>query len=182
MQKLFRIFSRLTEGVAALMMAAIFLTFLLQIAVRYIVGSEWFSGQFGHLIDAADFGWTVEFIMVMWLWVIFWSNAFIVRERDHVTFDILYNSVRPTVRKWFAVVGSLIIMVALWSSIDPTYTKMRLLWIKSSATLPVKMMPIYSIYFLFLAVVGLRYAYRAYDVFRNGAEQEAHLVPGDHEA
>lgn len=179
MKKLFGIFSRVTEGVAALMMAAIFLTFLLQIAVRYIVGSDWFTANLGHIVDATDFGWTVEFIMVMWLWVIFWSNAFIVRERDHVTFDIIYNGVSPKLRSAFAIIGALIICGALWYAIDPTYGKMRLLRIKSSATLPVKMMPIYSIYFLFLAVVGLRYLWRAYDVIRNGADKELLVQPED---
>ena len=59
-------FRIVTEGVAALMMAAIFLTFVLQIGVRYVVGSEWFVAIFGNLVDAANFGWTVEFILVLW--------------------------------------------------------------------------------------------------------------------
>jgi len=169
-----RLFSRLTEAVAAAMMAAIFLTFILQIAVRYIVGSAWFLEHFGHVIDAAAFGWTVEFILVLWLWTIFWGNAFIVRDSDHVTFDILYLWVRPGIRKWLAVIGAAAILVALWTSIGPTWDKMRILRIKSSATLPVKMLPIYSIYFLFLAVVGLRYLWRIVDVLRNGVDRESH--------
>lgn len=175
MTRLLRALSRLTEGVAAMMMAAIFLVFILQIAVRYIVGSEWFLDTFGHLIDAGKFGWTVEFILVLWLWTIFWGNAFVVRDRDHVTFDILYNWVRPGVRKWFAIIGAVVIVVALWSSIAPTYDKMKILRLKSSATLPVKMLPIYSIYFVFLAMAGLRYAWRAWDVWRHGAPVEDHL-------
>lgn len=172
MKALARLFTRITETVAAMMMAAIFLTFLLQIAVRYIVGSSWFLDHFGHVIDAASFGWTVEFIMVLWLWTIFWGNAFIVRERDHVTFDILYLAARPGLRKWLAIVGGLVIMGALWASIDPTWSKMKILRIKSSATLPVKMLPIYSVYFLFLAVVGARYLARAIRVFRRGVEHD----------
>ncbi|MEZ5848080.1 MAG: TRAP transporter small permease subunit [Geminicoccaceae bacterium] len=172
-----RFLSRLAESVAALMMAAIFLTFILQIAVRYIVGSSWFLGTFGNVVDAAHFGWTVEFIMVLWLWTIFWGNSFIVRERDHVTFDILYLSVRPGLRRWFAVIGAVAIAVALWSSISPTHDKMKLLRLKSSATLPVKMLPIYSIYFLFLAVVGARYAWRAFQALR-GRDMNDHQDPG----
>jgi C4-dicarboxylate transporter DctQ subunit len=47
---------------------------------------------------------------------------------------------------------------------------MRLLRLRSSATLPVKMLPIYSIYFVFLAAVGLRYLYRAWHCARHGAD------------
>lgn len=177
MKSLTNTFRMFTEGVAALMMAAIFLTFILQIVVRYVVGSEWFVAIFGNVVDAADFGWTVEFILVLWLWTIFWGNAFVVHDRDHVTFDIIYNTVGKRTRTVLAIIGALIIMVALWSSIMPSYDRMKILRIKSSATLPVKMLPIYSIYFLFLAVVGLRYFYRAIHVFRHGAEPEKHLLP-----
>lgn len=174
MASVLRVLSRITESVAAAMMAAMFATFILQITVRYIVGSEWFNAQFGHLINAASFGWTLEFSLAMWLWIVFWGNAFIVRDRDHVTFDILYLWVRPGVRKWLAIIGALAIAVGLLMSIGPTWEKLRILRLKSSATLPVKMLPIYSVYFLFLAVVGLRYLWRAADVARNGVAEEGH--------
>ncbi len=142
--------------------------------MRYIVGSAWFTATFGNVVDASAFGWTLEFIMVLWLWTIFFGNSFIVRDRDHVTFDIIYFAVGPQVRRVFVIVGALAIMAALWLSIEPTYGKMRILRIKSSATLPVKMLPIYSIYFLFLAVVGLRYGWRIVDAIRHGIRPEPH--------
>lgn len=167
----------MAEGVSALMMAAIFCTFILQIVVRYAVGSQWFVLTFGNAIDASYFGWTVEFILVLWLWTIFWGNAFLVRDRDHVTFDIIYNMVRPRIRTALVIIGALIIAAALWSSIGPTYDRMKLLRLKSSATLPVKMLPIYSIYFVFLAAVGLRYLLRAWACVRHGADRELHVLP-----
>lgn len=165
-----KLFSKLTEGVAAAMMAAMFATFILQIAVRYIVGSQWFSEQFGVVLDASAFGWTLEFCLVMWLWIVFWGNSFIVRESDHVTFDLIYFWVRPSTRKWLAILGALLISIGLLASILPTYEKLWILRLKSSSTLGIKMLPIYSIYFLFLTVVGLRYLWCAIHVFRNDAE------------
>jgi C4-dicarboxylate transporter, DctQ subunit len=167
----------MAEGVSALMMAAIFCTFILQIVVRYAVGSQWFVSTFGNAIDASYFGWTVELILVLWLWTIFWGNAFVVRDYDHVTFDIIYNMVGRKTRTVLAIIGALIIAAALWSSIGPTYDRMKLLRLKSSATLPVKMLPIYSIYFVFLAAVGLRYLWRAWDCVRHGADRELHVLP-----
>ena len=70
-------FSRLTEAIAGGMLAAIFLIFLLQILLRYFFTPA---------------GWTLELIGILWVWVIFFSCAFIVRERDHVKFDIIYLS------------------------------------------------------------------------------------------
>ena len=175
-------FRKLAEGVSALMMAAIFGTFILQIFVRYAGGSQWFVSIFGNAIDASAFGWTVEFILVLWLWTIFWGLAFAVRDSDHVTFDIIYNMAGRRTRKVLAATGALIIAAALWSSIGPTYDRMKLLQLKSSATLPVKMLPVYSIYFVFLAAVGLRYALRAWDCLRPGADRELHMPSYDEPA
>ena len=170
MKAVIRTLRNMAEGVSALMMAAIFCTFILQIAVRYAVGSPWFVSTFGNVIDASYFGWTVEFILVLWLWTIFWGAAFVVRDYDHVTFDIIYNIVGRKTRIVLTIFGALIIAAALWSSILPTYDRMKLLWLKSSATLPVKMFPIYSIYFVFLAAVGLRYLVRAWACLRHGVD------------
>lgn len=177
MNHLYRIFRIVTEGAAALLMAAIFCTFIVQIAVRYIVGSEWFSAATGGAVDAADFGWTVEFILVLWLWIIFWGNAFIVRDNDHVTFDIFYGGASRRARKIMTIFGSVVIVVAMWASIEPTYERMRILRLKSSATLPVKMLDIYAIYFLFLAGVGLRYLWRIAEVIRHGPDGIPHGIP-----
>ena len=148
-------FTRGVEFIAASMLAAMFATFLIQIFSRYVL--------------LTPFGWTLELCLILWVWIVFFGCAFMVREKDHVTFDIIYNWAGPRLRTWFVVIGAVAIMLGLWASIGPTYDRMRLLWLKSSATLPVKMMPIYSIYFLFLAVVGLRYAWRACDALRRGA-------------
>jgi C4-dicarboxylate transporter, DctQ subunit len=171
----------MAEGVSALMMAAIFCTFILQIAVRYAVGSPWFVSTFGNVIDTSYFGWTVEFILVLWLWTIFWGAAFVVRDYDHVTFDILYYMAGRKTRAVLTIIGALIIAAALWFSIVPTYDRMKLLWLKSSATLPVKMFPIYSIYFVFLAAVGLRYLVRAWTCWRHGPDTDGRPpVEADH--
>lgn len=166
MKALAKGYTHLTEGVAGAMMAAMFGTFILQISVRY-------GARYG-LVDASEFGWTLEFCLVMWLWIVFWGNAFIVRDQDHVTFDILYLMSPPRLRAAFAIFGAAVIAVALLASIEPTWSKIRILRIKSSATLPIKMLPIYSIYFLFLVVVPLRYLWRIRQVLRHGASPQGH--------
>lgn len=159
-RRLARLLAHLVEGVAALMMAAIFALFVVQIAVRYVLGRPGIAEALG--LEAGAFGWTLEAIMVLWLWTIFWGCAFVVRERDHVRFDVLFRAVGPGPRRVLAVVGALCVLAALWASIGPTWERMRILRIKSSATLPVKMLPIYSVYFVFLAVVGARCGWRAW--------------------
>ena len=96
------------EIVAALMMAAMFATFILQVTIRYTARAEWIKEIFPFL-DPTLYGWTLDFCLLMWIWMVFWGNGFIVRQRDHVIFDMLYTSVSPKLRKWLAIISALII-------------------------------------------------------------------------
>lgn len=153
---------KLGEGVAAAMLGVMFLTFLLQIFSRYVMEQP--------------FGWTLELCLVLWVWIVFFGNAFVVRERDHVSFDILYLSVPPGPRKVMALVSAFCIAVALAWSFLPTWDWIDFLKIKKSATLKIPMRTIYSIYAVFLVVVALRYAWTFFHVLRHGAPTEAHEI------
>lgn len=172
-------FIRATEFVAAMLMAAMFAAFLLQIAIRYTARAAWVAAALPFL-DPAHYGWTLEFCLVCWVWIVFWGNAFVVRERDHVRFDILYTRVGPGLRKWFAIISAAAIGAGLLASLEPTLGKFHVLRLKKTATLSqlfgdgIRMRDVYAIYALFLVVVPLRYAWRAWHAFRHGAEADLH--------
>ncbi len=155
-------FSRGTEFVAAAMLAALFLTFVLQIFSRYVL--------------VQPFGWTLEFCLTLWIWIVFWGNAFIVRDRDHVKFDILYLSLPSRPRQILALISAAAIAIGLTLSFLPTWDYIDFLKIKKSATLKVPMRTIFSIYGVFLVVVALRYAWRFFHVLRNGPPDEDHVI------
>lgn len=179
MSSALRTLTRAAEFVAAMMMAAMFGTFILQVAIRYSARLEWIAEAVPFL-DPARYGWTLEFCLALWVWIVFFGCATIVRERDHVTFDIIYSSVRPGTRKVFALLTCVAIVVGLLASVGPTWEKFHILRLKQTATLKqligdwVRMRDVYSIYIFFLIAVSLRYAWRAVDVFRNGAESSLH--------
>ncbi|RYH10176.1 TRAP transporter small permease [Tropicimonas sp. IMCC6043] len=180
MAAFFHILRRGAEAVAALFMAAMFLTFVLQITVRYSARLAWLPERF-PFFEPSLYGWTLEFCLALWLWLIFWGNAFVVRRDDHVTFDIVYNRASPRMRTWFVIVGGLIIAVALLASVGPTWDKFAILRLKRTATLSslfgdwVRMRHIYIVYFLFLIAGALRFAWAAWAAYRNGAPE-----PRDH--
>ena len=162
---------RCAELCVGLMMAAMFLTFILQITVRYTARLEWIA-EAVPLLDPSRYGWTLEFCLLLWVWIIFMGCAFVVRDSDHVTFDVIQNAVRPGVRRWFVIIGSLIVAVALALSIEPTWSKFHILRLKQTATLKhllgdwVRMRDVYSVYMLFLVAVTLRYAWAAVRAMR----------------
>lgn len=172
-------FIRCTEFVAAMMMAAMFTTFILQITIRYSARAEWLTAHFPFL-ETSHFGWTLEFCLALWVWIICFCNSFIVRERDHVTFDLLYIHVNPSLRKWLAVITGLAVCVGFLWSLEPTWSKFSFLRLKKTATLSallgdwVRMRHVYSVYILFLVAVALRYGWRAIHSLRFGAEADLH--------
>lgn len=155
-------FSRGTEFVAAAMLAAMFITFVLQIFSRYVL--------------QAPFGWTLELCLALWVWIVFWGNAFIVRDRDHVTFDILYLMLPRRPRQILALIAAAAIAVGMAWSFLPTWDYIDFLRIKKSATLKIPMSMIFSVYGLFLIAIAVRYAWRFVQVLRKGPPEEAHVV------
>ncbi|MBW4707410.1 TRAP transporter small permease [Roseobacter sp. YSTF-M11] len=184
MTKLLSALGHFARAIAAAMMALMFLTFVLQIAVRYSARLEWVPEQFPFL-EPSLYGWTLEFCLLLWVWLIFWGNAFIVRDQDHVTFDILFLAVRPAVRRWFIIVSGLAITVGLALSIEPTWSKFYILRLKKTATLSsvfgdwIRMRDIYAVYILFLVAVSLRYAWAVYRAARHGVEAPTPKSVGD---
>ena len=164
------------QAVAATLMALMFLTFVLQITIRYTARIEGIAATFPFL-DPSLYGWTLEFCLLLWVWLVFWGNAFVVRDRDHVTFDILYLAVRPSVRRWFAIIAGLAICIGLLASIGPTMEKFHILRLKKTATLSnflgdwIRMRDIYSIYILFLGAVAARYGWAVWRAFRHGVPE-----------
>lgn len=161
----------IAQAVAATMMALMFLTFILQITVRYSARLEWLPAQFPFL-EPSLYGWTLEFCLLLWVWLIFWGNAFVVRDQDHVTFDIIFLNVRPALRRRFIIISGVAICVGLIASIEPTLSKFYILRLKKTATLStvfgdwIRMRDIYFIYIFFLGAVSLRYAWAVYRAIR----------------
>ncbi|WP_424927816.1 TRAP transporter small permease [Amaricoccus tamworthensis] len=184
MRKTLAVLGRAAEAVAAAMMAAMFLTFILQITIRYTARLDGLAESF-PLLDPTRYGWTLEFCLLLWVWLIFWGNAFVVRDRDHVTFDILFNWVRPAVRRWFVIIFGVAISVGLILSIEPTWSKFFILRLKKTATLSavfgdwIRMRDIYSVYIFFLVAVALRYAWAVYRAVRYGVAEPVHDYGGD---
>lgn len=169
----------LSEALSALMMATMFATFILQVTIRYTARLEWLAEAVPFL-DPSRYGWTLEFCLALWVWIVFFGCATIVRQRDHVTFDLIYLSVPTRTQRVFALIACVVIVAGLLWSVLPTWDKLSILRLKQTATLKqlvgdwVRMRDVYSIYFFFLVVVSLRYAWRAFHIFRHGADPDLH--------
>ena len=146
------------EGMVAAMLAAIFLTFVLQIFSRYVMSNP--------------FGWTLEVCLTLWVWLVFWGCAFVVGHDEHVTFDVVYRAVKPGTRRILALLGSAAIVIGLIASFYPTWDWINFLKIKKSAILKIPMRTVFSIYAIFIISTVAVYAWRFVKIVRHGVPED----------
>ena len=102
--------NRFVNFILAAALAIIFVTFLTQIFARYAPKLAVFvpvENLALWLASIEPIGWTVNLISLLWVWLIFLGCAFVVRERDHVVFDVFTQAMSP---RWGLICK---IMVAL---------------------------------------------------------------------
>ena len=133
--------SRVAEAIAAIALAAIFIVFLLQIFTRYSGKlSQWMPVENLSLwmSEIEPLRWTVYLISLIWVWLIFLGCSFVVRERDHVAFDILYQAAPPRLRKIMTILGAIILIAVMLISLPATWDAImanRLMELKKLQTL-----------------------------------------------
>lgn len=82
---------KFANAIGGLLFLALFVTFIVQIAARF---------GFNQPLP-----WTDELAVVLYLWVILWACAFVVPEKEHVMFDLLWNAASPKMRRFMRVIG-----------------------------------------------------------------------------
>ncbi|MGH6944841.1 MAG: TRAP transporter small permease [Geminicoccaceae bacterium] len=92
MARLRLLLRRGAELVGGLLLAAMFGAFLLQVFTRYVINRP---------LD-----WTLEVCLITYVWFVFWACAFLLEERDHIAFGLLYQSVRAPVRRVLALLSA----------------------------------------------------------------------------
>lgn len=164
-------FTRGVNIISAAMLAAMSVTFLLQIFSRYVL--------------LTPFGWTLELCLILWVWIVFFGCAFLLRERDHVTFDIFYLAAPRRLRQMLALIACASIVIGMSWALLPTWDYID--WMKIRKTTTVKnpltgakipMRSIFSIYAVFMVAIILRYCWRIADILRNGPPDEDYEIPG----
>ncbi len=174
-------FFRGTEFVAAMVLAAIFVTFLIQIFSRYAAKIAWLMPIppiSDWMASLQPIGWTVNLISLLWVWVVFFGCAFIVRERDHVTFDVLYLALPKAGRIVLAyltaigmLAGLLYALPAIWDAVFNN----RLMDLKKIQTLrlpisgdQIAIKWLFASVVLLMIVTILRYTWRLVTIARDG--------------
>lgn len=141
---LFKHAKRGAELVAALIFAIMFGAFLLQVFMRYVMNDP--------------LTWTLEVSLMAYVWVVFWSAAFIVDYREHVAFNMLYEGVAPGRRRYLAAFSAMVVFLGFVVAFPATFDYVQFLAFDRTWVLEFRFDLVYSIYLVFMAVVAFRAA------------------------
>ena len=146
---------RRTENIAAAVLAAMFVAFMLQIIFRYVLN--------------LSIGWTHEISVVLWIWLVLFGSAFVVREEEEIRFDLLYGAVGDRSRRVMAIVtaGALIFLFGL--SLPAVVDYVTFMKVERTAYLKIRFDYLYSIYVVFAVAMIVRYMWIGWKAIRGEA-------------
>lgn len=141
------------------MFLTLFIVFIIQITARF---------GFNKPLP-----WTDEAAVILYVWVILWAAATVVPEREHVVFDLLWNSVSWRTRQVMKIAGNLLIgglaLVGLPASWDYVHFMAR----EGSPVLNISFMWVYLPFVLLMAALVMRSAWGIWSAVRGvGLEAE----------
>lgn len=140
------------ENILALMLAVMFFAFIMQVVFRYFLNFP--------------IGWTSELTVIMWLWLVLWGAAFVVRENEEIRFDLLFGAVGPTARRVMVVVSGVALIGLYLASLPAVVDYVTFMKVQSTAYLKIRFDYLYSIYVFFAVAVICRYVWLVWKAFQ----------------
>jgi TRAP-type C4-dicarboxylate transport system permease small subunit len=148
---------RRAENIAAAMVAVMFAAFVVQIVFRYFFNFP--------------VGWTSELSVVMWLWLVLWGAAFVVKEREEIRFDLLSGLAGRRGRIGMGIVAAAALVALYGASLEPSIDYVAFMKVEKSSYLKIRMDWLFSIYVVFLVALIVRYLWLLSQLLR-GREPE----------
>jgi C4-dicarboxylate transporter, DctQ subunit len=148
---------RRAEDVGVAMMAVMFIAFLVQIGFRYLLNFP--------------IGWTSELTIIMWLWLVLFGAAFIVREREEIRFDLIYSNVGRKTRNVMAAAGAIALIAIYAFSFPAVADYVLFMKVQSTAYMKIRFDWLFSIYVIFVVAIVARYVWILWDLFAGKAAE-----------
>jgi TRAP-type C4-dicarboxylate transport system permease small subunit len=120
--------------------------------------------------------WTDEAAVILYIWVILWAAAFIVPEREHVMFDLVWNSVGRPLRKLMRIAGSLLVGGLALASVPGTWDYVHFMAREGTPVLNLPFMWVFLPFVFLMASLTLRCAWAIWQALHgHGLDAELNL-------
>jgi TRAP-type C4-dicarboxylate transport system permease small subunit len=149
---------RRAENVAVAMLAVMFAAFVVQIVFRYFFNFP--------------IGWASELSVVMWLWLVLWGAAFVLRDDEEIRFDLVSAAAGRRTRIAMGVIAAGALVVLYGASLPAAYDYVAFMKVEKASYLKIRMDWLFSIYVVFLVAVLARYLWTLWRLVRGRGPAE----------
>jgi C4-dicarboxylate transporter DctQ subunit len=140
------------ENLLAAMLAVLFAVFILQIVFRYVLN--------------LPIGWTHEISVMMWLYLVLFGTAFVVRNNEEIRFDLFYSAVSPRIRRVMVLICALVVVGLFAISLPAVIDYIAFMKVQRTAYLKIRFDWLYAIYGVFAVAVIIRQLWMGIAVLR----------------
>ena len=157
MQTLDVYWKRFAESVSVVAFAVMFAGFVIGIVARYVFNSP--------------ISWTNELCVVAYVWIVFWTSDILIRERQHIIFDVVYGLFPPRSRRVLAIFVTLSLALVFLAALPGTVDYILFLRIRHSTLLHLPMQFVFGSFLIFLIAAVVSALRRLWQLLRPGWEQ-----------
>ena len=160
--KLLRMLKQAVDLIGGGLFLTLFTVFIVQIVAR-----------FGF---AKPLPWTDEAAVILYVWVILWAAATMVPAREHVVFDLVWNSVGLRARQSMAVLGHLMLGGLALVGIPASWDYVHFMAREGTPVLGVPFMWVFLQFVLLMLALVVRSAWAIWQAVQGrGLEADLHL-------
>lgn len=126
------------------MAGAVFAIFLVKIVLRYAFD--------------INLAWADEMCAILFVWIIFWANAFIVPDRQQIAFDLVLRAMPSRMRRLATKLRHLIVGGLFAAALPGSVGYLLFLWREHTPVLQLRLDFVYSCFGIFMVACVVRAA------------------------
>ena len=120
--------------------------------------------------------WTDEAAVILYVWIILWAAAVIVPEREHVVFDLVWNSVNRRGRQVMRIAGNLLVGGLALVALPASWDYVRFMAREGTPVLDIPFMWVFLPFVLLMLALVIRAVWAIWNALRGvGLEAELHI-------
>ena len=155
-------FKKTANAIGGGLFLTLFIVFVIQVMARFGLNKP--------------LAWTDELAVILYVWIILGAAAFMVPEREHVAFDLLWNSAGPRTRRVMQMVGHLLIGGLALCAVPATWDYVYFMKREGTPVLGLPFMWVFLPFVFLLVALVVRSAWAIWRVIKGeGLDTELHL-------
>jgi len=148
---MFKQLKRAADFIGTASYGVLFLTFIYQVIMRFVFNKP--------------LTWSDELIVILYVFSMFWAGAFLLKEKDHVMLDMVYEHLPPQGKRAFSIAYSMIVGGLFLYAVPESYSYVSFMMREKTPVLDVPFGLVFSVFILFLLAVGVAYLRKLWILF-----------------